>query len=81
MTPWPWSGNTLEIEYAKDAESVFEEADAVLLITEWPEFKSISFEECATRMKTKLVLDGRGQFDQKRLEKSGVKLITLGKSS
>ena len=71
----------LELEYAKDAPSVFDEADAVLLVTEWPEFKELSFEECTSRMKNKLILDGRGQFDAKRLAECGVKLITLGKSS
>lgn len=72
---------SLEIEYAKDAVSVFDEADAVLLVTEWPEFKALPFEVCAAKMKHKLLLDGRGQFEKKRMTDAGLKLITLGKST
>jgi UDPglucose 6-dehydrogenase len=70
----------LGIEYAKNAESVFQESDAVLLITEWPEFKSLNFKDCAAMMKNKLLIDGRNVFDRDRLADSGIKLITLGKS-
>jgi UDPglucose 6-dehydrogenase len=74
-----WKGT--EIEYASTAEAVFSEADAVLLVTEWPEFKGIAFETCAASMKNRLILDGRGLLDPARLASSGIRLITLGKSS
>ncbi len=73
-----WAG--LEIEYAPDAEAVFSEADAVLLVTEWPEFKEIAFTDCATHMRNRLILDGRGHLDSGRLSEAGFKLITLGRS-
>ena len=73
-----WTG--LELEYAQSAEAVFEEADAVLLVTEWPEFKQIRFEECALKMKNKLIVDGRSLFDPDRFVNTGIKLIILGRS-
>ena len=72
-----WHG--MDIEYSKTAEQVFEEADAVLLITEWPEFKKLQFQTLASKMKTKLVVDGRGIFDSTDLRVAGIKLVTLGR--
>jgi UDPglucose 6-dehydrogenase len=72
-----WQG--LEIEYAKSPEHVFDEADAVLLVTEWPEFKKLKFQELAGHMKTKFVVDGRGIFDATDLKVAGIKLMTLGR--
>lgn len=74
-----WKGS--EMEYAPSAEAVFSEADAVLLVTEWPEFKNIALEGCAPLMKNRLVLDGRGLMDAARMASNGIRLITLGKSS
>jgi UDPglucose 6-dehydrogenase len=73
-----WKG--LDLEYATSAEQVFEEADAVLLITEWPEFKNLPFEKLATHMKTKLAIDGRGLFDSMTLKAANIRLVTLGRS-
>ena len=74
-----WSA--VDFEYAKNAEAVFEEADAVLLVTEWPEFKKLSFEACTSKMKNKLVVDGRSFYEKLPFQKLGVKLITLGRSA
>ena len=73
-----WKG--LEIEYATSATKVFEESDAVLLVTEWAEFKELDLVECAGQMKAKLIVDGRGFVDPARAKAAGLKLITLGRS-
>jgi UDPglucose 6-dehydrogenase len=72
-----WHG--LEMEFAKNAEQVFEESDAVLLVTEWPEFKTLPFQNLSHKMKNKLIVDGRGIFDAKELRAAGIKLVTLGR--
>jgi UDPglucose 6-dehydrogenase len=69
------------LQYCNDAQSVFKEADAVMLVTEWPEFKDLPFEECAQLMKNKLIIDGRNTLDRARLVQAGIKLIVLGKSA
>lgn len=71
----------LEFHFAQKAEEVFDEADAVLLITEWPEFKELNFVKLARAMKNKLAVDGRGLFDQTLMQAAGIKLLTLGKSN
>ena len=77
---WAEVEGASELEYAKDAMSVFEEADAVILVTEWPEFKQLQLAECAKHMKNKLIVDGRGLFDAAFATESGIRMITLGKS-
>jgi UDPglucose 6-dehydrogenase len=69
------------IEFVGNPGQVFDEADAVLLVTEWPEYKTLPFEKLAGSMRSKLVLDGRGLFDSKTLNKAGLRLITLGRAS
>lgn len=76
---WPHEKHGSEIHYADHAAQVFEESDAVVLVTEWPEFKDLAFESLASKMKNKFVVDGRGLFDADRLAKVGLKLVTLGR--
>jgi UDPglucose 6-dehydrogenase len=70
-----------EIQFAENAESVFDEADAVMLITEWPEFLNLPFAKLASKMKNPLILDGRNHFNSSEVKKAGMKIITLGRSS
>jgi len=70
-----------EIQFAETAEAVFEEADAVLLVTEWPEFLDIDFSKQVEKMKTPLILDGRNHLNRAELKKAGIKLISLGRSA
>lgn len=70
-----------ELEYASNVKDVFDESDAVILVTEWPEFATLAFEELTPMMKNKFILDGRGLLDQAKLRKLGVKTTILGKSS
>jgi UDPglucose 6-dehydrogenase len=71
----------LGMEYANSAEDVFEEADTVLLITEWPEFKKLDLKKAAARMKIKFILDGRGLYEQAEAQAAGIRLTVLGRSS
>lgn len=76
---WPHEKHGSEIHFVDHAVQVFDEADAVILVTEWPEFKELNFENCAAKMKNKFILDGRGLFDADRIAKAGIKLVTLGR--
>lgn len=50
---------TLDLNFAQNIEEVFEEADAVVLVTEWPEYLNLDFEKFALTMKHKTIIDGR----------------------
>ncbi len=54
-----------QVEVATDPESSLRGADALVLLTEWPEFAAYSLSELRTRMRSGIVLDARG-FLRKR---------------
>lgn len=63
-------GNT-RISYAKNKYDALNEVDALLLLTEWKEFRSPDFYQMADRMKGNLIVDGRNQYSRKSLERIG----------
>ncbi|MPS74395.1 MAG: UDP-glucose/GDP-mannose dehydrogenase family protein [Chryseobacterium sp.] len=72
-----------KITYAKDMYSALDNADALLIATEWPEFKNPNFELMAEKMNNKAIFDGRNMFPLELAEQNkffyksiGRKLIT-----
>lgn len=66
------------IRYGSSKYDVLDGADALLLLTEWKEFRSPDFLEMAQRMKRKLIFDGRNQYRRKYLEKLGYQYVQIG---
>jgi UDPglucose 6-dehydrogenase len=60
-----------KVEYAKDGYDACADADAILLITEWSEFRMPSWDVLSKLMKQKIVFDGRNLYDRKYLEELG----------
>ena len=56
---------------------VLDNADALILITEWKEFRTLDLYELSKRLKQKIIFDGRNIYD-KRLEKQGFELYQIG---
>jgi UDPglucose 6-dehydrogenase len=52
-------------------------SDAVLLITEWPEYRELDWDALAPTMQTPLMLDARHALDQARLERAGFRYVTV----
>jgi len=59
------------IAYSEDMYDVLEGADALLLITEWPEFRNPDFEKIGSLLNQKVIFDGRNVFDGKELVQNG----------
>jgi UDPglucose 6-dehydrogenase len=59
------------------AEEVAEEADALVLVTEWQDYRELDWEKLAERMKCRIVLDGRNALDRARLARHGFHYVTL----
>jgi UDPglucose 6-dehydrogenase len=66
---------SLEIGWCETAEQLAQDADALVLVTEWPEYRELDWELLASRMKSPLVLDGRLFLDRARLSKSGLRCV------
>jgi UDPglucose 6-dehydrogenase len=54
-------------------------ADAVLLSTEWNEFRSLDFVRCAQLMRGDLILDGRNIFDPEKVRGAGLRYMGIGR--
>lgn len=66
------------IEYCKDDYDTLIDADALLLVTEWPEFRSPNFNVMAKLMKSKVVFDGRNIYDRVEMNEFGFDYYCIG---
>ncbi len=64
--------------YCKDMYDAVLDADALLLLTEWKEFRLPSWEVIAKAMQRKLVIDGRNIFDPEELKEAGFEYHCVG---
>lgn len=69
------------VTYAENAYSVLKGADALLLLTEWNEFRRPDFERIKSLLKIPVIFDGRNQFDSERIKSKGFEYYMIGKST
>lgn len=67
-----------KISYAKDAYDACVDADALLLVTEWSEFRIPSWVAIGKLLKNKVVFDGRNIYDKKYLNEIGFEHFGIG---
>ena len=63
----------------KNAIDVFEGADAVLVLTEWPAFRKIDLAKAKSMMKSPLIIDGRNLFPKEEMAKHGFRYVSMGR--
>ena len=68
-----------KIKYTENAYDALKDADALLLITEWNEFRRPDFERIKSLMKTPIIFDGRNQYDLQMLSNKGITCIQVGR--
>ena len=68
-----------KIEYGKDPYDVLIDADAMLMITEWPEFRIPNFSVMEKLMKDKVIFDGRNIYDPEEMEEAGFTYYSIGR--
>lgn len=69
------------IEYTSGSYSALEGADALILVTEWNEFRRPDFERIKKTLKRPVIFDGRNQYDPERMLRSGFDYICVGKQT
>ena len=67
-----------KVEYVDSKYSAIKDADAMLLITEWKEFRSPDFDEVKKRLKTPIVFDGRNIYDRPKMKELGFEYFCIG---
>lgn len=68
-----------KIYYAKNSYDALENADAMLLLTEWNEFRRPDFDRMKTLMKQPVIFDGRNQYDAERMIQRGFEYYCVGR--
>ncbi|TXK47107.1 UDP-glucose/GDP-mannose dehydrogenase family protein, partial [Pontibacter qinzhouensis] len=66
------------IHYGKDEYEALIDADALLLVTEWPEFRAPNFNVVGKLMKDRVVFDGRNIYDAAELREKGFVYYGIG---
>ncbi|GHA75600.1 UDP-glucose dehydrogenase family protein [Pontibacter akesuensis] len=66
------------IEYGKDEYEALIDADALLMITEWPEFRSPNFNVVSKLMKEKVIFDGRNIYEGADMREKGFTYYGIG---
>lgn len=68
-----------KIQYAEDRYSALKDADALIIATEWSEFRSPDFEKMASLMKQKVIFDGRNLFEPADMKAKGFNYKSIGR--
>lgn len=69
-----------KITYGKDQYDVLHNADALIIATEWGEFRTPDFELMGDSIKTKVIFDGRNVFDPAHIRALGYYYVSIGRS-
>jgi UDPglucose 6-dehydrogenase len=67
------------VTYCKSKYDTLKNADAMILLTEWKEFRSPDFEELKKQLKEAVIFDGRNQYNDDLMKKLGFEYYQIGK--
>ncbi len=67
------------IEYCTSSYDALKEADAMILMTEWREFRRPDFEKIKDLLKNPIIFDGRNQYNPERMKEMGFEYFCIGK--
>ncbi len=66
------------VSYADSKYEVLKDANALILVTEWQEFRSPDFDEMKKLLKSPIFFDGRNQFNKERMADIGFEYFQIG---
>lgn len=67
------------IDYANDQYEALVDADALLLVTEWNEFRTLNYKVLAKLMKDRLIFDGRNLYEPSEMKEFGFTYYGIGR--
>jgi len=69
-----------KIQLCKDEYEAVENADALVIITEWPVFRNPNFDQIAQSLKNKVIFDGRNLYSLDLMKELGFTYYSIGRS-
>ena len=70
-----------KIHYAKDMYAALQNADALLIVTEWAAFRNPNFDKMVEAMNQRVIFDGRNVFDLDQMDKLGFYYASIGRTT
>ncbi len=67
----------MEVQCCQSPEDVANGADALVLVTEWPQYRDLNWESVANSMRSPIIVDGRHVLDRARLTRAGFRYVGL----
>jgi UDPglucose 6-dehydrogenase len=67
------------VEFCTDTYEAANNSDALLILTEWSEFRKMDLERVKSLLKNPLIIDGRNLFNPEEMEKKGFKYLSVGR--
>jgi len=71
--------DTKGLSFAKTPNQALENADALVIVTEWKEFRSPDFSIIKQKIKAKIIFDGRNMYDPKVVKSAGLEYRPIGR--
>lgn len=79
---WPqeWFSSG-RLEFADEPYAALDDADALLLVTEWKPFRVPDFQAIRTRLRGRLIVDGRNQYEPRQMQALGFDYCGVGRGT
>jgi UDPglucose 6-dehydrogenase len=77
----PLFSSNPNVKFGKNQYEVLENADGLILVTEWLSFREPDFERMKGLMKAPVIFDGRNQYNPKTIARHGFRYICVGRPS
>ncbi|RZI86238.1 MAG: UDP-glucose/GDP-mannose dehydrogenase family protein [Rubrivivax sp.] len=74
-------GDDPRLAYADTPMAALKDADALVIVTEWKEFRSPDFEQIKASLKSPVIFDGRNLYEPSQVKAAGLDYLAIGRSS
>jgi UDPglucose 6-dehydrogenase len=68
-----------KLDYAENMYAALNNADGLIIATEWSEFRTPDFDQIKTCLKTKVIFDGRNLFEKELMTQEGFEYVSIGR--
>jgi UDPglucose 6-dehydrogenase len=70
-----------KVKYAASQYEAVQGADALMIMTEWPEFRTPDFDKLGEALNNKVIFDGRNLYELKDMDKLGFEYYSIGRDT
>jgi len=67
------------VRFASSTVGALDGADALIIVTEWKEFRSPDFADMKKRLKAPIIFDGRNLYDPAMMREAGIEYFSMGR--